>query len=345
VRRDGKAAGLRRILVAGGAGFFGRNVAELLRAEGLRPVIAGRSGEIALDAEDRRSLLAALRPRDVIVDAAGPYQARTTALVEAAIEIGADVVDLNESLEYARRVATLDARARERGIAVLSSCSAVSSVAAALVRHAEVDHPARISALVAPASRETAHTGTVRALLASVGRPIEVRRGGRTTSMIGWRETRDFTLPRRRGHLIGSALPLTLAEVWPTVRDVDCWTDTSTPGANALLSVVARSPVLRRLALRTVPLGVGIARVLGSRRGAFAVEIADEAGRVTRIALTSARRSYLIAAAPAALAASALADGRFAERGVVPADRHVPADDLIAYLQRLGIRLERGSVA
>ncbi|MGH2450446.1 MAG: hypothetical protein ACRDGE_04085, partial [Candidatus Limnocylindria bacterium] len=232
MRGDGKAAGLRRIVVAGGAGFFGRNVAELLRAEGLRPVTAGRSGELVLDVEDRASLHRGLRPGDVLVDAAGPFQARGTALVESALEIGVDVIDLNESLEHARRVAAFGERARQRGIAILSSCSAVSSVAATLLRLSGVDRPVRVSALVAPASRETAHAGTIRALLASVGTPIEVWRDFRAARVAGWRETRDFALPRRRAHLVSSALTLTLPEVWPALRVVDCWTDTSTFGAN-----------------------------------------------------------------------------------------------------------------
>ncbi|MGH2378821.1 MAG: hypothetical protein ACRDGT_10140 [Candidatus Limnocylindria bacterium] len=341
MRRDGKAARLRRIVVAGGAGFFGRNVVELLRAEGLRPLIAGRSGDIVLDLEEGPSLRAGLRPGDVIVDAAGPFQTRTTGLVETAIEIGADVVDLNEGLAYAKRVALLDGRARERGVAVLSSCSAVSTVAAVLLRLSGVDRPRRVSALVAPASRETAHEGTIRALLASVGRPIEVRREGRSARAIGWRETHAFALPRRRGYLVESALSLTLPEVWPTLRSVDCWTDTRTFGANTLLSLVARSDALHALAENAVALGALGARFVGARDGAFALEVEDEAGRVRRLALTSERRSYLIAAAPAALAARALAEGRFTERGVVPPDRHVPADELIPYLGRLGIRLQR----
>lgn len=69
------------------------------------------------------------------------------------------------------------------------------------------------------------------------------------------------------------------------------------------------------------------------------MEIEDEGGRIARLALTSARRSYLIAAAPAALAARALAEGRFTERGVVRADRHVNAEELLGYLQGLGIEL------
>lgn len=332
---------MRRIVVAGGAGFFGRNVVDLLRTMGLRPIVAGRTGEPRLDVEDPRSLRSVLRPGDVVVDAAGPFQSRTTALVETAIEIGMDVVDLNEGIGYAKAVAGLDGPARERDVAILSSCSAVSSVAAILVQVSGVERPTRVSALVAPASRETANPGTVRALLRSIGRPVEVRRNGRVHSAIGWREARRFELPRRRGHLVGSALPVTLPAIWPGLRDVDCWTDTGTLGANAVLSVASRSGALRALAEALMPLGQLAARVLGATRGAFAVEIEDEGGRIARLALTSARRSYLIAAAPAALAARAIAEGRFTERGIVPADRHVNADELLAYLQRLGIELQR----
>ncbi len=332
---------MRRVVVAGGAGFFGRNVVELLRAGGVQPLIAGRSGDVVLDVEDPASLRAVLRGGDVIVDAAGPYQSRTTALVEAAVEVGADVLDLNEGIEYAKAVAPFDVRARARDVAILSSCSAVSAVAAVLVQLSGAARPIRISALVAPASRETAHPGTVRALLASVGASIEVRRDGGPYIATGWRETRRFELPRRRGHLVGSALPVTLPQIWPGLRDIDCWTDTGTLGANAVLSVASLSSALRALAEVLMPVGQLAARAFGATRGAFAVEIEEGAGRISRLALTSARRSYLIAAAPAALAARALAEGRFTERGVVRADRHVEADELLEYLRGLGIELLR----
>lgn len=332
---------MRRVVIAGGAGFFGQRVAELLRAAGIRPVIAGRTGEVVLDVEDRTSLRAALQAGDVVVDAAGPFQSRTAALVEVACDVGADVIDLDESLVHARRVRALAPRVRESGISVRSTCSAVSTVAAALGRRSGIARPVRVSALVAPASRETAHAGTLRALLASVGAPVEVWRDGGFASATGWRASRAFALPRRRAYLVASALPLTLPEVWSSLRVVDCWTDTSTPLANGILALVARGRILRRVAELALPLGATLARSVGTRRGAFAVEVEDEGGRVVRLALTAERRSYLIAAAPAALAARALAEGRPTERGIVPVDRHVDPDELIAYLGSLGIALER----
>ena len=334
---------MRRVVIAGGTGFFGATIAALLRADGVEPVISGRASEPALDVEDPRSLRTVLRPGDVIVDAAGPFQSRSTTLVESAMALGVDVIDINESLGYARRIASLAERAAASGIAVLSSCSAVSSVAAALVATSGIGVPVRVSALVAPASRETAHAATLRALIFSVGTPIEVWRDGRLAPAGGWRESRRFALPPRTAYLVESALSLTLPSLWPSLRAVDCWADTSTLGANALLWGVARWPTLRRLAVRAVPVGALLARLAGARHGAFALEVEGEDGALARLALVAERGSYRIAAAPAALAARALAAGRLRERGVVPPDRHVPADLLLAYLARLGMELRRSS--
>jgi len=332
---------VRRVVIAGGAGFFGRHVGELLRGLGVPSIVAGRSAEIRLDVEDRASLHTAIRPGDVVVDAAGPYQPRTAALVEVCCEVGADVIDLNESLVHARRIDALADRVRESGISVRSTCSAVSTVAAVLVRLSGVERPLRVSALVAPASRKTANPGTLRALLESVGTPIEVWRDGRFAPALGWREARTFSLPRRHAHLVASALPLTLPAVWPSLVTVDCWADASTPAANAILALAARASVLRTLAERALPLGGALARLLGTRHGAFAIEVEDERGGITRLALSAPKRSYLIAAAPAALAARALAQDSSGERGIVPVDRHVAADELVAYLHTLGIDLVR----
>jgi hypothetical protein len=211
-----------------------------------------------------------------------------------------------------------------------------------LVRSSEVTAPARVSALVAPASRDTARRGTVHALLASVGEPVEVWRDGRQARAVGWRETRPFRLPPRTAHLVGSALTVTLPPIWPSLREVDCWTDTGIPLANALLSLAARSRIVRSLALRLWRAGVLLARISGPRRGAFAIEVEDGSGRVARLALTAPERSYLTAAAPVVLATRALAEGRFTERGLVPPDRHVPTEELFAYLDRLGVQLLRG---
>lgn len=62
---------MRRVVVLGGAGLFGGAAVELLRRHGVDPV--------ALDAVE-------------------PFQDRSTALVETAADVGADVVDISDGL-------------------------------------------------------------------------------------------------------------------------------------------------------------------------------------------------------------------------------------------------------
>lgn len=111
---------MRRVVVLGGTGFFGAAAVERLRADGLEPMVAARHGiaELRLDVSSRASVKEALRPFDVVVDAVGPYPSRSTALIEAAIETGFDVIDLSDSLEYAEKVEGLRLRIEAAGIRV-----------------------------------------------------------------------------------------------------------------------------------------------------------------------------------------------------------------------------------
>src|SRR2546422_5921249 len=152
-------AEVRRVVVLGGTGFFGRAVAGRLGALGLKSITASRraGAGIRIDAESRASLKSALRPFDVVLDAAGPFQKRTTALVEAAIETGFDVIDLSDSLRYAERVADLRLRIEAAGIRVLTSCSSISTVSVSALRLCGLEQPIRLSLVLQPATRATAH--------------------------------------------------------------------------------------------------------------------------------------------------------------------------------------------
>src|SRR3989442_6962847 len=193
-------AEVRRVVVLGGTGFFGRAVAGRLGALGLKSITASRhaGAGIRIDAESRASLKSALRPFDVVVDAAGPFQSRGAALVEAAIEIGFDVIDLSDSLGYAEKVADLRLRIEAAGIRVLTSCSSVSALSAAAVRLSGIEDPVRLTVFLSPAARYTANAGTSRSLLRSVGAPVRVRRDGGLVERPGWRESRAFSLPHGR---------------------------------------------------------------------------------------------------------------------------------------------------
>ena len=336
---------MRRLVVVGGQGFFGQAALARLRADGARPLAAARrpGADLQLDVEDPRSLRAALRPGDVVVDTVGPFQSRSTALLDAALEVGFDLVDIADSRAY---VAALYARAGEinaRGVRVVTACSSVSAVSAALVRMSGIQDPARVTGFLAPATRYTSNPGSARSLLNSVGQPITIIDEGKPAGRLGWRETRRFRLPppfgTAHGHLFETADAVTLPAIWPGLRRVDFFVDSRVPGMNAVFALAARWPAFHRLVSASFRPGLALARRLGAAVGCLAFEIEAANGRRAGYALLAAEQGYLTPIVPAVIAARAMAEGRFAPTGLVPADQQVAADVLVWYLRGLGVQL------
>ena len=334
-------------MVVGGRGFFGGALAEWLRVEGARPLIGSRrsGADLLLDPEDPDSIRAALSAGDVVVDAAGPFQARTSTLAREAVTMGFDLIDLSDSLDHFLRMDALAGPVESAGIRVLTSCSTVSTVTAALIASSGVQDPIRVGVFLAPTTKRTASPGTAASLRHSLGRPIRVLRHGRLTGAVGWGESRPFVMPppvgRLRCHLMESVDAVALPRIWSGLREVEFWVDSRVPGLNGFLSLAARRPGIRRLVTRAGSAGPRIARLLGHSAGGMAIEIEDRAGEVVSLALVAEGRSYLTAVAPAALAARALAEDRFGEHGLVPHDRHVEPGALLEALRRRGIRCVR----
>ena len=329
----------------GGQGFFGRAAVERLRADGAAPLTAARrpGADFQLDAEDPRSLRAALRPGDVVLDTIGPFQTRSTALLDAALEVGFDLLDISDSRAYTARLYARAAEINARGLRVLTACSSISAVSAALVRLSGLDDPVRVTGFLAPATRFTSNSGSARSLLKSVGQPIQILDAGHLAPRTGWRDTRRFRMPPPiggvRGHLFESADAVTLPPVWPSLRRVDFYVDSRVPGLNATFALAARWPAFHRLLSAFFQPGLAVVRRLGSALGCLAFEIENSDGRQVTYALIAAERGYLTPIVPAVIAARALAAGRFAPTGLVPADQHVDPDVLLAYLRSLGVNM------
>lgn len=334
---------MRRIVVLGGTGFFGNAAVELLRAEGIGALRASRraAADVQVDVEEAASLRAALRAGDVVIDTVGPFQERSSALVEAAMAIGFDVVDIADSLAYVSQLYEMEERIDGSGIRVLTACSSLSAVSAAMVRESGVAEPVRVTEVLAPATRHTANPGSGGSLLRSIGRPIRVLREGRLETERGWRASRVFRLPRPigrvRGYLCESPDAVTLPRIWPSVRTVTFYVDSRAPGFNAVFALAARWQPVRRLVARLQPVGLALGRLLGAPVGCLAFEVEGVDGRVARCALVGGKEGYLTPIAPAVLAARALAEGRFEGRGLVRPDRQVAPERLLTYLGSLGI--------
>jgi hypothetical protein len=346
-RLDGRAveANVTRVVVLGGLGLFGRTAAEQLRRLGIISLTASRrpGGDLQIDANDPVSIGGALQRGDLVLDAAGPFRERSTALVEAAIEVGFDVIDINDDLAYAEKVLALEPQIAHAGIRVLSSASSVSAVSAAVVRYCGVKAPARATAFLAPATRHTANAGAALSLLRSVGRPIRIFRDGRLQHVRGWSESRCFPMPppigQIRGRLFESADSLYLPQIWSTLRDVTMYVHTNLPGGNQMLRFAANRPAFRSALEGQIRFGTWLARKFGARAGGIGYEIEGTDGRIVRLAIVSREHSYLIAVAPAVLAVRAMIADRFVHRGLVLPDRHTEPETLFEYLDANGIAI------
>lgn len=331
--------------MVGGTGFFGRAALDLLRETGIPALAAARrSAELTLDAEDAASIRRALRAGDVVLDAAGPFQARTTLLARSATEIGFDLVDLADALGYVQQVRLLDGEAAAAGVRLMPACSTASAVSAAALAWSGLPDPVRFTALLAPATGRTAVSATAASLLASVGRPIRVMRGSALIQARGFAERREWPagtlLGRRRGWLFETADAATLPIAHPGLHTVEWFVDPNVRVVGPLLAAAARISPLRGLIGMGMPAALPLVRLLGGSTGGFGCEIEDRGGRIVRVAIASAPDAYRLAVVPAALAVRALAEGGPVAAGVLPPHHQVDAGLLRTVLERMGFAIE-----
>lgn len=256
-----------KVVVLGGYGAFGASISRgLASIQGMRVVVAGRdaaragalAGEIGaqalvLDARSR-SLAAELARSgcEWVVHTAGPFQDAAYDVASAAIDAGVNYVDIADARGFVCGIVALDARARARGVAVISGASSVPALSSAVVDlHAR--EFARLEAIdlgIVSSSRLPGNA-TVMGSLAACGRPMQVWDGGRWRQARGWRSPRRYTF---------SLVPMTR---WVSDCDVP-----------DLALMPARYPALRR-----VTFGAGA----GSAAGQWALFAASMWGRIARL--------------------------------------------------------------
>ncbi len=335
---------MRRVIVLGGLGLFGRSAAEQLRRLGLAVQTASRGAgaDLQMDANDPASIRSVVRHGNIVLDAAGPFHSRTLALIETAIETGFDVVDLNDNLQYAESVVAIEPRIAEAGIRVLSSASTVSAFAAAVMKIIGPTTPRRVTSFLVPASRYTSNAGAASSLLRSVGQPIRILRDGELQIVRGWCESRTVALPRPvgpiRGYVFESADALYLPRIHPSLKDVAMYIDANVLGANTMLKLAAYSKVVQKVMQCGIGLGTSLARRFGSSIGGIAYEVEGDDRRIARFALVAERNSYLVAIAPAVLAVQKIASDQFTERGLVLPDRHAEPLEILRFLDSAGLK-------
>lgn len=209
-----------RVLVIGGYGNFGGFIARrLARDPTLEVVVAGRSIAKAermaaslgravaarIDVnDDLGPALRRIRP-DVVIHTSGPFQAQDYRVARACIAAGCHYLDLADARAFVGNIASLDAAAKARGVAVVSGASSVPCLTAALVDHYRPRF-ARLTGLdygITTAQRTNRGLATTAAILSYVGRPFATLRNGREVQVHGWQGLRCRRYRRLGWRLLG----------------------------------------------------------------------------------------------------------------------------------------------
>jgi len=209
---------MKRVLVVGGAGVFGRRLVEGLHATTKAWIIvAGRSGVRAERAAselgaaeaavlDRDTATAAdIRAigADLVIDAAGPFQGADLRFARSVIEADAHYIDLADARDFVAAFPSLDALARDHGVAAITGASSTPALT-----HAVLDHLCAgwrridsIRAGIAPANQMDRGLAVMKAILSWTGAPVRVFEDGAWRMRSGWSDCGRLDVPglgRRR---------------------------------------------------------------------------------------------------------------------------------------------------
>lgn len=301
---------MKRVVVLGSTGFFGGLILERLRAAGLQPIGASRSSsEMKIDANNPDEIRANLKARDLVIDAAGPFQTRTSALIDVAMRVGFDIIDLSDSADYTSMIYQRAAPITAAGIRVLTACSTLSTLTALVVQSSPIEKPGRVSVYLRPESSITANRGAIESFL----RSIESAEAG--------------------GLRLKSVDAVTLPPIFPSLKRIDFIVDTGHLSGNFLMQFAW----MRRQLAKHIDRAAKIARRIGNKRGMVRFEVSSLLRH--RSQTFSGQKSYMLAVLPAVLAATAIVNAKFPHRGIVPHTQHVNREELFEAIRAEGIEI------
>jgi hypothetical protein len=201
---------MRKVLVLGGYGNFGKRIAEALVCSTVPVIIAGRNGEKArvladelrqrypnspiesatIDAERdlMLKLQVALLPT-VVINTCGPFQDKRYDVAEACIARKIHYIDLADGRAFVTGITSLDAAAKAAGVWVISGASTVPGLSSAVMEHYKSEF-ASIDSLrfgIAPGQKAERGLATTQGILTYVGKPLKPVAGD-TKPRYGWQD-------------------------------------------------------------------------------------------------------------------------------------------------------------
>lgn len=201
---------IKRILIIGGYGNFGRFIAKRLASEAnIQLIIAGRHIQkaealcrqlnacnpaeyerIDIDHQLQESL-ARIHP-DIVIHTSGPYQQQGYGVAKACIQQGCHYIDLSDARDFVAGITQLNTAAKEKNVLICSGASSVPCLTNAVINHYQSDFEKITSLDYAIATAQLTNLGlaTTAAGLSYAGKSFSTLRDGKQKTVYGWQNLR-----------------------------------------------------------------------------------------------------------------------------------------------------------
>ena len=207
---------VRKILIVGGYGNFGKRIAESLSAlRGITIFIGGRDMtkalelcevfavtgahaqfealKIDIDSQEFSDDLRTLCP-DLVIHTGGPFQGQDYRVPKACIAIGSHYIDLADDRRFVCDIASLNELAQASDTLIVSGASSVPGLSSTVIDHfkdqfSKLD---QIDFAIAPGNQAERGEATVRGILSYTGHPFTALSNGNWREVYGWMSSRQM---------------------------------------------------------------------------------------------------------------------------------------------------------
>lgn len=182
---------MRKVLILGGYGNFGKRIARLLTRQGIFVIIAGRdkikakalSEELTTDLSDISIFdinsdfgekLKILKPT-VVINTCGPFQNSDYSVAKACIAFGVHYIDLADGRDFVKNINTLNDEAKARNVTIISGASTVPGLSSAVIEYylSEFSEINSLTFGIAPGQKAERGLATTQGILSYIGKRLE----------------------------------------------------------------------------------------------------------------------------------------------------------------------------
>lgn len=199
-----------RILIIGGYGNFGRFISSSLALENnIQVIIAGRSLEkaqllatelgsksetvnkpeaVCVDITNKFSEALTTITPDIVIHTSGPFQAQAYSVAECCIEAGVHYIDLADAREFVTGISSLQQKAQDNNVLVVSGASSVPCLTSAVIDHYinEFEILESVEYGITTAQKTARGLATTAAILGYTGQAFSTLVNGNQKIIYGW---------------------------------------------------------------------------------------------------------------------------------------------------------------